>query len=160
VGNANRFVGYLASVTSASLFYVVWFVVQNWSPAGHVTVLFSIGFAFFFWLVGGMGAALVLMALPWYLALVWQKRLQRFDLMYFPLIGAGTTMVLGCCTSSLSPKPLFIEDQTFVEGFTIAFQRQGICLLFTGFVFGLTFWLVSERLRHTRSITSPKSFGL
>jgi hypothetical protein len=154
MGNANRLVGYLASVTSATLFYVVWLVAQNTTPSSHVTVLFSIGFAFFFWLFGGMGAAFVLMAFPWYLAVAWQGRLQRFRLMYFPLVGAGTTMVIGCCTSSLSPKPLFIEDQTFVEGFTIAVQRQGICLLLTGFVFGLTFWLISERLRHTRSMAT------
>jgi hypothetical protein len=155
IGNANRLVGYLASVTSASLFYVIWFVVsfeQNRTPDGHVTVLFKIGIAFFFWLFGGMGAAFVLMAFPWCLAVVWHDRLQRFGLMYFSLIGAATTIVIGCGTSSLSPKPLFIEDQTFLEGFTIAVQRQGICLRLTGIVFGLTFWLVSERLRHSRSM--------
>jgi hypothetical protein len=155
MGKANRLVGYLASVTSASLFYVVWFVVsveQNRTPGGDVTVLFKIGIAVFFWLFGGMGAAFVLMAFPWYLTVVWHDRLKRFGLIYFSLIGAATTIVIGCGTSSLSPKPLFIEDQTFLEGFTIAIQRQGICLLLTGLVFGLTFWLVSERLRHSRSM--------
>jgi hypothetical protein len=34
----------------------------------------------------------------------------------------------------------------------IAIQRQGVCLMFTGLVFGLTFWFVSERLRPSRSI--------
>jgi len=148
MGNSNRLVGYLASVTSASLFYVGWFAVQNRTPDGRVTVLFNIGFAFFFWLFGGMGAAFVLMAFPWYLAVVWHARLQRFGLMYFSLIGAAITIALGCGTSSLFPKPLFVDDQTFLEGFIIAFQRQGVCLLLTGFVFGLTFWLVSERLRY------------
>jgi hypothetical protein len=66
MGNANRLVGYLASVSTASLFYVVWIAVQNRTPG--VPVLFNIGFAFFFWLVGGMGAAFVLMAFPWVLA--------------------------------------------------------------------------------------------
>ena len=152
MGNSNRLVGYLASVTSASLFYVGWFAVQNRTPDGRVTVLFNIGFAFFFWLFGGMGAAFVLMAFPWYLAVVWHARLQRFGLMYFSLIGAAITIALGCGTSSLFPKPLFVEDQTFLEGFIIAFQRQGVCLLLTGLVFGLTFWFVSERLRHFRAI--------
>jgi hypothetical protein len=46
---------------------------------------------------------------------------------------------------------LFIEDQTFLQGFMVAIERQGICLMLTGVVFGLTFWLVSERLRHPRS---------
>jgi hypothetical protein len=149
----NRLIGYLASAVSASLFYVLWIVVSsgpNRTPDGDVTVL--IGIAFFFWLFGGMAAAFVLMAFPWYLAVRWHDRLQRFGLMYFSLIGAATLLVIGCATSSLSPKPLFVEDQTFLEGFMIAVQRQGICLLLTGFVFGLTFWLVSERRRFTRSM--------
>ncbi len=146
MGNANRLVGYLASVASASLFYGVWLVISDWTPDSDV--LFNIGVVFFFWLFGGMGAAFVLMAFPWYLAVVWHDRQQRFGLMYFSLVGASTTIVIGCGTSSLSPKPLFIEDQTFLEGFVVAVQQQGICLLLTGFVFGLTFWLVSERLRH------------
>lgn len=148
MGKSNRLVGYLASVTSASLFYMVWLVVQNRTPGGRETFLFNIGFAFFFWLVGGMGAAFVLIAFPWYLAVVWHDRLQRFGLMYFSLIGAAITIAMGCGTSALFPKPLFVEDQTFLAGFMITAQRQGICLLLTGFVFGLTFWLVSERLRY------------
>jgi hypothetical protein len=152
MGNAHRLVGYLASFTSASLFYMVWIGIQSWTPDSHVTVQFDIGIAFFFWLFGGTGAALVLMALPWYLAVVWHDRLQRFHQMYFSLMGAATTFTIGCATSSLAPKPLFIEDQTFLEGFMIAVQRQGVCLLLTGFVFGLTFWFVSERLRHFRAI--------
>jgi hypothetical protein len=151
MGKANRLVGYLASVTCASLFYMLWFlfVVQNITPTpnGSVALHFKIGFALFFWLFGGMGAAFVLMAFPWYLAVVCHERLRRFGLIYFSLVGAAITIAIGCGTSSLAPKPLFIEDQTFLEGFMIAVQRQGVCLLLTGFVFGLTFWLVSERLR-------------
>jgi hypothetical protein len=110
MGNANRLAGYLASVTIASLFYVVWFAVQNRTSDSHVTVLLDIWVAFFFWLFGGMGAAFVLMAFPWYLAVVWHDRLQRFGPVYFSLIGAATTIAIACGTSSLSPKPLFIED--------------------------------------------------
>ena len=35
----------------------------------------------------------------------------------------------------------------------IAIERQGICLLLTGFVFGLTFWVVSERQRYSKVAT-------
>jgi hypothetical protein len=155
MGNWNRLVGYLASVASASLFYVVWLLIafeQNDPPDGFMSVLFRIGFAIFFLLFGGMGAAFVSMALPWCLVVRWYDRLQHFGLIYFCLIGAATTLVMGCGAASLSPKPLFVEDQTFLEGFTIAMERQGFCLLLTGFVFGLTFWLVSERLRYSRSM--------
>ena len=119
MGNANRLVGYLASVTSASIFYVVWFVVsfeQNRTPDGHVTVLFKIGLAFFFWLFEGMGAAFLLMAFPWYLAVVWHDRLQRFGLMYFSLIGAATTIAIGCGTSSLSQNHSLLKTRHFLKG--------------------------------------------
>jgi hypothetical protein len=166
MGKAHRLVGYLASVAGASLFYVTWFVIWielNSTPGGDTSFMFKIGLAFFFMLFSA-GSAFVLMAIPWYLSVRWYDRLQRsgpinsvrwfdrarrFGLIYFSLLGAATTLVLGCATSSLSPKPLFIEDQTFLEGFMVAIERQGICLLLTGLVFGLTFWLVSERLRYS-----------
>jgi hypothetical protein len=93
------------------------------------------------------------MAFPWYFSVRWYDRLQRFGLIYFPLNGAATALIIGSCTSSLSLKSLFIEDQTFLEGFMIAIERQGICLLLTGFVFGLTFWVVSERQRYSKVAT-------
>jgi hypothetical protein len=166
MGKANRLVGYLASVAGASLFYVAWFVIwveRHTMPGGDASFMFKIGLAFFFMLFSA-GSAFVLMAFPWYLSVRWYDRLQRsglihsarwydqsrrFGLIYFSMFGAATTLVLGCATSSLSPKPLFIEDQTFLEGFMVAIERQGICLLLTGFVFGLTFWMVSERLRYS-----------
>jgi hypothetical protein len=64
-------------------------------------------------------------------------------------VAALLSLAIGCATSSLSPKPLFIEDQTFLEGCMIAVQRQGAGLVLTGLVFGLTFWLVSERQRQS-----------
>jgi hypothetical protein len=153
MGAANRLVGYLASFACASLIYMAWFVLWNRAAESHVSIRFRIGIAVFFWLFGGMAAALVLIAVPWYLAVIWHDRLQRFGLVYFCLIGAVFTLAIGCATSSLSPKPLFIEDQTFFEGCMIAVQRQGACLLLTGLVFGLTFWLVSERQRQSTSGT-------
>jgi hypothetical protein len=101
-----------------------------------------------------MGAAFVLMVFPWYLTVAWHDRLQRFGLMYFSLIGAAITIAIGGGTASLAPKPLFVDDQTFIQGFMIAVQRQGVCLLLTGFVFGLTFWLVSEGRRHAGSMVA------
>lgn len=155
MGNANRLVGYLASVVSASLFYLVWTVISielmYKASDGHIDIQFDIGLAIIFMLLS-VGPAFVLMAFPWYLSVRWYDRLRRYGLTYFSLIGAATILVIGSMISSLSPKPLFIEDQTFLEGFMIAIERQGICLLLTGFVFGLTFWLVSERLRYSHSI--------
>ncbi len=172
MGEANRLVGYLTSVAGASLFYVAWFVVSvelNTTPGGNSSFKFEVGLAFFF-LLFSAGSAFVLMAFPWYVSVRWYERLRRsgmidpvrwydrarcFGLIYFSLLGAATTLVLGCVTSSLSPKPLFVEDQTFIEGFVIALERQGICLLLTGLVFGLTFWLVSERIRYSKGRIAP-----
>jgi hypothetical protein len=151
---ANRLVGYLASFVSASLMYLVWFVLWNKAADSHVSIRFRIGIAVFFWLFGGTAVALVVIAGPWYLAVILHDRLRRFGLMYFCLVGAVFTLAIGCATSSLSPKPLFIEDQTFLEGCVIAVQRQGAGLVLTGLVFGLTFWLVSERQRQSISGTN------
>jgi hypothetical protein len=150
LGSANRLVGYLAGFSGASLFYVVWFSVEIRTPASNVGILFDVGFAIFFWLFEGMAAALVLMALPWYLALMLHHRIKRSGLIYFSVVAAALTTVLACATSSLAPKPFFVEDQTFLEGFMIAIQRQGICFLLSGLLFGATFWFVSERRRSSQ----------
>src|ERR1700727_3528425 len=58
---------------------------------------------------------------------------------------AALIFLVGCAMSSLAPKPLFIEDQTFFEGFRIAVERQGLVFLLAGAGFGCLYWLVSER---------------
>jgi hypothetical protein len=146
---SNRLVGYLASFASASFAYLAWFELWNSAADSHVSIRFRIGLAVFFWLFGGMAAALVLIAGPWCFVVILYDRLQRFGLMYFSLLGAVFTLAIGCAMSSLSPKPLFIEDQTFLEGCMIAVKRQGAGMVLTGLVFGLTFWLVSEHQRQS-----------
>ena len=50
MGRANRLIGYVASVASASLFYVIWFMAafeRLGTPKSDVTVLFRIGLAIF-----------------------------------------------------------------------------------------------------------------
>jgi len=134
------------------VFYIAWLVVSLGfgRPWDLHSVLFDLGFAVFFWFFNGMAAALALMVLLWYVVVRCSARLQRFGLLYFSVSGAVTILAVSCATSSLSPKPLFVDDQSFLEGFMITAQRQGIPLLLTGFVFGLTFWLVSERFRSAR----------
>lgn len=151
LGCANRTIGYLASFLSASLFYLVWFSVETRTPGGNVGLLFDIGLAIAFWLFEGMAAALVLMALPWYFAVMCHDRIKHAGLIQFSFIGAALTIAIACATSSLAPKPLFVEDQTFLQGFMIAIQRQGICFLLSGLLFGATFWFVSERRRYSPS---------
>jgi hypothetical protein len=149
MGQVNRLVGYLASVVSAALFYLAWEVVtvaQIGPPDASTSFLFKLGLASVFLVLYGPGAAFVLMALPWYLAVLWHSRL-RFGAIYFLMVGAATTLVLSCAASSLAPKMLFVPDETFIEGFLTAVERQGICLMLTGALFGLTFWLISERRR-------------
>ena len=152
LGKAHRLIGYLAAFLVASLFYVGWFTVANRAPGSDVAIPFRIGVAVFFWAFGGVAAALVSMALPWSLAVLWAGQFRRFSLVYFTALGAVLTILFGCAASSLAPKPLFIEDQTFSEGFVIALQRQGIGLLSTGLLFGLTYWYLSERGRPEPSI--------
>ena len=150
MGTANRVIGYLASCLGASLVYVIWFLVVTRTPGSNVGLLFDIALAIFFWLFEGMAAALVLMALPWYLAVMLHDRIKRSGLIYYSCIGASVTIPMACTTSSLALKPLFIEDQTFLQGFMIAIERQGICFLLSGLLFGAIFWFVSERRRYSQ----------
>lgn len=150
--NAHPLLGYIAAFVVGSLFYVAWFTVVNRAPGSDVTILFRIGVAIFFWAFGGVAVALILMALPWSLAVVCANRIRRFGLASSLTLGAALTILCGCAASSLAPKPFFIEDQTFFEGFVIALQRQGICFLFTGLLFGATYWYLSERGRPSRLV--------
>ena len=74
MGNANRLVGYLASVVSASLFYLVWTVISielmYKASDGHIDIQFDIGLAIIFMLLS-VGPAFVSMAFPWYLSVRW-----------------------------------------------------------------------------------------
>jgi hypothetical protein len=152
LGKANRLVGYVAAFVVSSLFYVGWFTVASRVPGSDVTILFQIGIAIFFWAFGGVAAALIAMSLPWSLVVIGTSRIRQFGLPSSLALGAALTILFGCASSSLAPKPLFIEDQTFLEGFVIAFQRQGVCFLLAGLLFGATYWYLSERGRRSRSV--------
>ncbi len=89
--------------------------------------------------------ALGLMIVPWLLAVRGYRRIKLPGWIYYSSIGAVGTVVIGCATSSLAPKPLFIEDQTFIEGAIMAAERQGVCMLLAGLLFGLTYWFLSGR---------------
>lgn len=121
-------------------FYVSWIVVEV--PGSFSSRVLA---ALILCVFGGFSAALVLMGLPWTLA-VWVYRNVRWSgAAYFTCVGALLMFLVGCAASSLSPKPLFIEDQTFFEGALIAVERQGICLTLAGMIVGLGYWFLAER---------------
>lgn len=141
----DRISGYLFSAVLASLFYFVWFLVFLKSRPGQTSLTFNLGFACIFLIIGGFGPALALMSLPWIVAVWGYRRLRCRGQVYFAGIGAFLTLVISCATASLAPKPLFIEDQTFFEGVKIAAERQGVCFVLAGTIFGLSYWFLSER---------------
>lgn len=142
--------GYAVSAILASLIYVVWLSVSiAFGEAGttHPGLLFGFGFAFVFSFVGGFGLALLLMIVPWAIV-VWVHLKTRWDgRIYYPAVGALLLFTLGCTTSAMSPRPFFVEDQTFLEGAVITAQRQGLCLLFCGIAFGACYWWLERRIR-------------
>jgi len=152
VRNLHRIdlVRYAVSAILASLIYVVWLSVAiAFGEAGttHPGLLFGFGFAFVFLFVGGFGLALLLMIVPWAIV-VWVHLKTRWDgRIYYPGVGALLLFTLGCTTAAISPKPLWIEDQTFLEAAVIAAQRQGLCLLFSGIAFGACYWWLERRIR-------------
>ena len=145
---ARRIVGYLASIAAATLIYVIWDTCVTHlsvAPPGRPSVMFEIGLGIFFAIFAGFGAAMLLIAPLWILVTLSRNLSGRFGGLYFSTMGAALTFLVACAMSSLAPKPLFIEDQTFLEGFRIAVERQGIVFLVAGAVFGYVYWLVTER---------------
>ena len=146
---ARRVTGYAASAMLASLIYVVWLTLSaKFSEVGTArpSLLFGFGFALVFLFIGGFALALLLMIGPWAIA-VWARLKTQWDNpIYFPVLGALFVFTLGCTTASILPKPLWIEDQTFLEGAVIAAQRQGVCLLLSGIAFGACYWWLERRV--------------
>jgi hypothetical protein len=145
---ARRIVGYLAGAAAATLIYVIWDVCVTHlsvAPRGRPSIMFEIGLAIFFAIFEGFGAAMLLIAPLWFLVTLSRNLAPRLRALYFSAMGAALTFLAACAMSSLAPKPLFIEDQTFFEGFRIAVERQGVVFLVAGAVFGCVYWLVGER---------------
>jgi hypothetical protein len=122
------------------------------APGDTTSLQFTFGFAVFLCVFGGFIPAIGLMIAPWLLAVLLYRRVSVPGWIYYSAIGAISTALIGCATSSLAPKPLFIEDQTFVEGVIIAAERQGVCMLLAGLLFGISFWFLSGR----RPLTLPQ----
>jgi len=142
--NMQRTLGFLLCTCIANLIYVACLFIMSAAHLG-TDIKFTVLFLLVFSVIGGFVPALLLMSIPWVLTVWGYGKVRRWGAVYFSSVGAVLTLVLGCITSSLSPKPLFIEDQTFIEGVMVAAQRQGIPMLTAGAVFGIAYWLISER---------------
>jgi hypothetical protein len=147
----RRVIAYAVSAILASLIYVsyvgCWLhIVQRFVPdAAQVGLGFRILLASFVWLTGGFALTLLLMIVPWTIAIWGYRKLRWSGQIYFSGVGALIVFTLGCTTASISPKPLWIEDQTFLEGAVVAAERQGIGLLLAGIAFGVSYFWLGER---------------
>ena len=148
--------GYACSAAIASGFYIFYLGLTTSSDpdSEHVSLEFKLAFWLFFSVFGGFIPALGLMIVPWLIAVLMYRRVSVPGWIYYPAIGAVSTTLIGCATWSLAPKPLFVEDQTFVEDVITAAESQGVCTLFAGLLFGISFWFLSGRrplaLQHSR----------
>ncbi len=136
-----RAAAYLVSAGLASVVHVGWLVVVGFMIPPRT----SLGLAVFVYFANGFFATLLLLVLPWAIA-VWASRRLRWPLrVLFPVFGALFVLVIGCAASSISFRPLWIEDQTFLQGALIAAERQGFALLISGGILGASYWFLSER---------------
>jgi hypothetical protein len=140
----NRMAAYALGAAIASLVYIAWTAVDFPPPGG---LGFRLGLALSFWLVEGFSVTLLLVGTLWILAVRLYRGSWRSGWAYFAMVGAVLTFAIGCAAASLSPKPLFIEDQTFFEGARIAAERQGVCFTVAGILLGLTYWFLAEKGR-------------
>jgi hypothetical protein len=152
-----RPVGYVVSSLFAFLSYLAWiFCELSLSNRGaHEQFVGVLTALIWFALFGGMGVVLLALILPWAVAVSVFPKERWSGKLYFTFVGAILVFVLGCLISSLMPKPLFIEDQTFFEGVIIAVKREGLCFALAGSVFGASYWFLSER--HARATKTPGS---
>jgi len=146
-GVVKRVVGYMSGAILASLVYVAWLMVSITAEHSdaHGGLAFRVAFSLFFWLSSGFALSLLLMIVPWIVAVWAYRRLQLSGRMYFPVAGSLLLFIIACVATSIAPKPLFVEDQTFLQGALIAAQRQGICFLVSGLLFGASYWFLGER---------------
>jgi hypothetical protein len=150
---ARRSAEYAASAILASLIYLIWTAVWiGFGPGPRVGLTFGFGFAFVFWLINGFALALLLMIVPWAIVVLAHRKTRWDGRIYFPVVGALLLFSLGCATAAISPKPFWIEDQTFLEAAVITAQRQGLCLLVCGIAFGACYWWLDRR---ANGVTNP-----
>ncbi len=136
-----RMAGYALGSTVASAFYIGWIMVEAGDPGSFQTRLIA---ALILCVFGGFSAAVVLMTLPWTLVVWISCKAQSLGALYFACSGALSMILVGCLASSVSPKPFFVEDQTFWEGFLITLERQGSCLALSGMIIAFGYWFLAE----------------
>ena len=144
MGAKGRFVGYLTAAAAGSFVYVAGGVAATENIRAGLAHIDELKIALALWLLVFF-MAIIGMFLPWCLVLWVSRRISHSGACYFAGTAAIASLAVGCVISSLLPEPLFVEDQTFLEGIRIAAERQGWLLLLTGIAGGLTYWLVSER---------------
>lgn len=145
VPSKRRVIGYAAGAILASLIFVGWLQLSFVQYATPTSFRFRLSFALFFWLTDGFALTLFLMIAPWSLAVSAYRKLRWFGGIYFPVLGAVIIFTFGCVTASISPKPFFVDDQTFLAGAVMAAERQGLCFLLAGIAFGASYWFFGER---------------
>lgn len=142
-----RPLGYIGSTLLAFLFYVAWMFCELSlsSPGTHIQFDEILFVLMWFVLFRGFGIVFLALIFPWAVVVSVFLKTRWSGKLYFTFAGAIFVFVLGCLISSIMPKPLFIEDQTFFDGVIIAVKREGICFALAGSVFGASYWFLSER---------------
>ena len=145
--SVKRAFGYVVSTVFASLFYIAWiFCEVLWSSHdAHQQFITTFGASILFFLIGGFGLVFLPLILPWAVTVSAFRKARCTGKVYFTLVGAMLIFVIGCLTSTLMPKPLFVEDQTFFQGVVLAVKREGIGFALAGCVFGASYWFLCER---------------
>lgn len=156
-GSFDPVIGYAWGAAVGSLTYVALdALLLMHSGTSQTSLGFNLAFISFFLLPTDFAPALLLMILPWRFAVSVYRKVRLPGQLYFPGVGALLVFVLGCTTASLAPKPLFVEDQTFLQGAAIAAERQGIAFLLAGLAFGACYWFFGERQSQLKTGASPR----
>jgi len=149
-GASRRLKAYLAAVAASSCVFAAELTLSELhlghypSKFGGVDLLFLLQ-ANALLLAATIFATSVLMFAPWLAVICIGCKMRWSGPRFFAASGSTSAVTVGCAASFLMPKPLFIEDRTFLKELIIFAERLGPMLFVAGLIGGLTYWLVAER---------------
>ncbi len=144
--------GYLCAMAVASLVYIACTTVYyRLNETTDKTSVFyhslgdTIGFAFIQWLAGGFLISMIVLIMPWIVAVKICRRLRMESLSSYAMIALLLSFPLDLLLS-ITPFSIFAGPYVpFASRISLALRYQGVSYLIAGLMFGITYWILSIR---------------
>ena len=141
--------GYLCAMAVASLVYIACTTVYyRLNETTDKTSVFyhslgdTIAFAFIQWLAGGFLSAMIVLIMPWIIAVKICRRLRVEGLLPYAMIALLLSFPLNLL---FSMTPFELIGSSALPSISLALRYQGVSYLIAGLIFGVTYWILSIR---------------